>query len=62
MYEDWTAGVLWYGPGETLWAEGAEPDWLVFRALKSDKPDVNVGIGRAIACRFECVPFQILQV
>jgi hypothetical protein len=30
MYEDWTAGVWWYGSGETLRAEGAEPDWLVF--------------------------------
>ena len=63
MYEDWTASVWWYGSGETLRAEGAEPDWLVFRALKSvDKPDVNVGIGRPTARRIECVPFQVLQV
>ncbi|KAJ7872087.1 hypothetical protein B0H13DRAFT_1895482 [Mycena leptocephala] len=62
IYEDWTASVWWYGSGETLRAEGAEPDWLVFRALKSaNKPDVNIGIGRPTARRIECVPFQVLQ-
>ncbi|KAJ7850547.1 hypothetical protein B0H13DRAFT_2284788 [Mycena leptocephala] len=65
MYEDWTDSVWWYGSGETLRAEGAEPDWLVFRTLKSvDKPDVNSGPQPAElnvypfkSCRFETLSF-----